>query len=528
MHRCFQILEIVYLICEEISRIPKHKHTLAALAGTCHSFEEPALAVLWATLPCITPLVRCLPPDCWTPHYLSEKIVIEKPIALADCSRFFLNARRVRTLEIGGENSDHHAGPCIHMNVFDHLSIFAMGQCLVPNIKTLRWFPHNNPGLISHIHLFLGPKLEAISFEIGLAEILPLSLLVNLKVQYPSLKCLEVKTYHGTTKHVEAISSVIRDWESLCDIRVPSLSNDALAYVATLPGLTHLGLSTTTRQEGFGELSQKDAFPDLRALTLGCKTSSFYTEVLKSISSRPLEVLNVLGDRSPRYELIDFFEVVEEHCDQSSLRTISFFDTMIDKMGRRGTGPGSHFLFDLDDYIISPKVLEPLLYFSGLIEVDLDPVGSFDLDNAAVKDMAMAWPHLRRLSLGKRYPSTARPRVTLFGLLPIAEYCKNIEFLSISIDARSGIRRGIVPETRGVRNGRLVTLGVGTSAIEEPMLVGSFLSSVFPGLVDIVTLEPEIGNGDDKEEPGLTPSQELWGKVQDFISVFAFIRAEQV
>jgi hypothetical protein len=58
MHRGLLIPEVVELICgvAEFS-------TLAALARTSHSFQPPALAVLWETQTSLFQLLKCLPSD---------------------------------------------------------------------------------------------------------------------------------------------------------------------------------------------------------------------------------------------------------------------------------------------------------------------------------------------------------------------------------------------------------------------------------------------------------------------------------
>lgn len=55
-------------------------------------------------------------------------------------------------------------------------------------------------------------------------------------------------------------------------------------------------------------------------------------------------------------------------------------------------------------------------------------------DDAALADMAMAWPNLERFVFG--FPQDPPP-VTLRGLVPFAEYCRKLRFLALSVDARS-------------------------------------------------------------------------------------------
>ena len=65
MHRCFEVLEILNHILDFVLQSEGGQKSLAALAISCRTFQDPALDVLWRRLPCIGPLVRCLPSDAW-------------------------------------------------------------------------------------------------------------------------------------------------------------------------------------------------------------------------------------------------------------------------------------------------------------------------------------------------------------------------------------------------------------------------------------------------------------------------------
>ena len=57
MHHALEIEEILFNIFGHYD----HPGDLAALAGTCRSFKDPALDVLWEDLDDLYPLARCLP-----------------------------------------------------------------------------------------------------------------------------------------------------------------------------------------------------------------------------------------------------------------------------------------------------------------------------------------------------------------------------------------------------------------------------------------------------------------------------------
>lgn len=72
MHRCFAVPEILNLICNQcvkFSNPPRLAwNTLASLARTSRSFQEPALQHLWYEIDTIAPLIKCMPRDLWEAH----------------------------------------------------------------------------------------------------------------------------------------------------------------------------------------------------------------------------------------------------------------------------------------------------------------------------------------------------------------------------------------------------------------------------------------------------------------------------
>ncbi|KII86185.1 hypothetical protein PLICRDRAFT_43766 [Plicaturopsis crispa FD-325 SS-3] len=71
MHHCLQIGEILSQVCSALldGDGAAGLKSLARLARTCHTFSDPALDILWHTLPSLDPLIRTLPSDLWRIHY---------------------------------------------------------------------------------------------------------------------------------------------------------------------------------------------------------------------------------------------------------------------------------------------------------------------------------------------------------------------------------------------------------------------------------------------------------------------------
>jgi hypothetical protein len=63
MHSCLQIRELVEAIISPW--LLDDYRTLTALAVTCQMFHGPASDVIWADLPSLAPLIKCLPAHLW-------------------------------------------------------------------------------------------------------------------------------------------------------------------------------------------------------------------------------------------------------------------------------------------------------------------------------------------------------------------------------------------------------------------------------------------------------------------------------
>jgi hypothetical protein len=63
-HVCFLPAEIlcdIFTTIREVDSKPNSRRTVAALARTCRTFQEPALDVLWRDIKGFKPLLSCLP-----------------------------------------------------------------------------------------------------------------------------------------------------------------------------------------------------------------------------------------------------------------------------------------------------------------------------------------------------------------------------------------------------------------------------------------------------------------------------------
>ena len=77
MHDCLQIVEILSLIFEHVYIHPEDGiKIISALAATCTQFRDPAVEILWHSLPNLLPFVRCLPSDAWEVEEFKKKYLV--------------------------------------------------------------------------------------------------------------------------------------------------------------------------------------------------------------------------------------------------------------------------------------------------------------------------------------------------------------------------------------------------------------------------------------------------------------------
>jgi hypothetical protein len=197
-------------------------------------------------------------------------------------------------------------------------------------------------------------------------------------------------------------------------------------------------------------------------------TLRFVTEVVNGFSNTPLRSLDAGTNTSVPQHLIEhFFAVLSTHLVHSALEQI------ILRLGVKDRRVGSD---------ISGRTLSHLLCFSNLREVAIYVCGVFLLDDAAVWDMARAWPNLTTLALTHPQGVSVYPIMTLAGLRALATHCPKLVSIALTFDA------AIVPpssDEQPVLQEKLSDLRVAFSPISSPASVGRFLAGIFPNIEQI-------------------------------------------
>ncbi|KAJ7142815.1 hypothetical protein C8R44DRAFT_541729, partial [Mycena epipterygia] len=100
-----------------------------------------------------------------------------------------------------------------------------------------------------------------------------------------------------------------------------------------------------------------------------------------------------------------------------------------------------------------------------------------------------AWPHITTLELDASDFAHITPRVTLGGLLPLAQHCPQLVRLHIALNASVvsdwESQKADKKKKKRVRQRCLRVLHVSRSSILAPLAVAAFLSSIFPNLLRV-------------------------------------------
>ncbi|KAF9001500.1 hypothetical protein BDQ17DRAFT_1358311 [Cyathus striatus] len=522
------IPEILRLICEEIDS----KSTLASLARTCKAFEHPALDVLWSTLVEFYPLAKCLPA-----HLLEEKvrvdsrvpvdrrvryIVLRKPLVPGDCQRLSHYAGKVRAF-----SSKHHAFrtlpyPGIHLqvdvSVFQGIQLVMQNDKLFPKIQCLTLWSRDNFSDFSFAHLFMGPRLNYVDLLFNKSHF-PVSFFSKLRDLYPTLKHLaftfgapnddESDNKQGTQLMSKSVCNK-QIWQNLEYLGVPNLTYEALLRLSWLPALKQLRLGRWRPDVVNPRILKAGGFLSLQIFLIDTINALDCIPLFKMMDSSPIVELTLTMRKTQDDESYkQLFTAISKHCRHDTLKIIHSRDGMADI----GT-------FIPAGEMLKYESIKPLLGFPNIEIFRMEVArGFYVTDSSATKEMATSWKNLIildiELVLTRR--SCMQSTITLNGLLPFAEHCRNLRELGLFFDATDP------PDVDDQDFGKnsqtaLTRLYVGDSPARFPDRISFFLASCFPALELIDTVDT-IDHGRSREhqriENMVSRDELVWKFVND-------------
>ncbi|KAJ7737673.1 hypothetical protein B0H16DRAFT_1425088 [Mycena metata] len=501
MHRALHIVELVDMICGQISLQRRHpSRALSRLARTSRIFLDPALDALWSHQATIIHLLNTMPNDLWEisnedPELGEDRIItLRRPTIPSDWNRFRYYAERVRSFSV----EDH--GFLETSEVYEILALCFPQEYIFPRLEKLGWFPLPIDHF-DHVRLFISPGITNLHLTMG--SFSDLSILATVALTCPRLT--EVGLGCTPTAGIPLISTFVCALHHLESLVVVGLNQAALIHLAQLPTLRYLWLMSNTQPIPFDPHPSPGPpnFPALKKLEFeSLDHAPALLEILVKCSLVEFTIVG-RGFRAPPTQIASerFYVALAKRCTHSSLQKLTL---------QSGHYAATMNIGQVDVYSVGGGTLEPLLSFHNLVILSLAHAAGFDIDDAMVGKMASAWPRIETLQLLPHTSCRLIPRVSLEGIYAFAKHCPRLKDLTIVLDAT------IVPEVKlnseTVTQGSLESLDVAHSPIGKRRPVVEFLAAVFPGLQMIRTVYDRDSRSQDAV---VIRSHKSWKKVEE-------------
>jgi hypothetical protein len=335
------------------------------------------------------------------------------------------------------------------------------------------------------------------------------SLALQIPFRAPKLRSLHLaESAVWNTSHKAQIMDALADLlknlqlkEFTCDWF--PLSAEMLSAVLGMPALSSVAMYAT--MPVLAEVMNTRPVQEARIKEFSLSTPylipSHLPHIISSLLPSKLEALRITANRGSwkQHELTDLIPSLAETCSAEHLT-----DIHIDSGRYDPSEPAAVIYF---------KTLEPLLQFVHLRHLSLT-AHPFELTDAEVKDMAMAWPNLEdlyywqyRYTLPGGFASFA-PKTSLRGLLWLATHCRKLSSLTFTFSASSSGTEYVTDDEMALgADHNLNFLDVGFSEIESAEDVATFIKRVFPDLSLLV-----VGTGELDSH-----NTERWNEVQALI-----------
>ncbi|KAI9058493.1 hypothetical protein FKP32DRAFT_1761929 [Trametes sanguinea] len=449
--------EIVESICRILlhrsyqSRATKAYKTVVNLSITCKHFRDPALNVIWHTIPDVASLFLLLPNTLYArkkrrlrhatrSDSTATYLFFHDDVREDQLSTFFAYARRVKAMDqqnlynVTVPDTSAYAAP----SVYDVLAKLLRGRPLFPNLKSLRYVRHDSAPLsiFRSFHILFGQQLQEVEiYSHSMPEKNRLlehdavddehaaNLLNMLKEKAPYLRKVRLTLTPSQDLTKAAVGPFVyaltnENLVSVQMVRDLPLPPQAFRHFGTLPRLRTLNIDVnhpawSTYSAPDLQDDARPLFPSLRKLQINGPTLAPATKLLPLISSPVLKELCVdasQSNRVPRHELHPLFAAIAAL--PSGRTTLATLYVRIGSVARgdqvvADADPAARVRWACADKIPDPigeKTLEPLMSMPQLEDIMLHIGCPFDLDDELLRKLAGAWRDIDRLILGRAYP----------------------------------------------------------------------------------------------------------------------------
>ncbi|TCD69592.1 hypothetical protein EIP91_007014 [Steccherinum ochraceum] len=480
MHECLLNLDVTIQVMEHLAEVGSVSRpgmfitgvrSLAYMARSCQALYEPAMAVLWHTLMDFSPLVMALPSDVYCEEITEmgddtygTLCLVRMPTS-SEWENILKLAARVRRVEPWSARYRNHFAvtplSCEVLYAMNQLCIskgwhLDPARAFFPNLRSLCWsLPgHSNEQAFLYVPHLVSQRLETVDIDASHTSTEE-AVLSSVRFAFRELvaRCSSglrrVRLDFGkgddelsTTGNRAVASKAVNDGFFRDDVDLPRLS---ILDVVGAPNVQHI------RCMG--------GYPNLQQVTLHQLHGSVTTTALSALDSQSLfpslerfdvkyasvvhttQILNTIGSHSLKYFSIYRESYVDNHTAAhifSLCRSLAKHDEGLEEIHLKALYRIGVADFVLQQslqrsHIIDSNTFSPLLSLLHLRVFSYYGDLAVDLDDHFIKNLASSCPQLEKFWLRADIPLHKRPRVTLAGLIPLAD-CSKLKKLSLAVD----------------------------------------------------------------------------------------------
>ncbi|KAL0948364.1 hypothetical protein HGRIS_010946 [Hohenbuehelia grisea] len=433
MHKSLQIVEIIQVIFQYTDR-----DTDAVCTQICKTWHETALDALWHHIERLDPLLSILSPMAEV--FGGVMTFPDTNISASRWQRFISYAKRVRRIDYIA-----FQGPAIHIQSFAAVAIGRPVLHLFPNLVHLTW--NKDPAKPSQALplslLFIHPGLRRLEVYTGThatqqALLAVENFLEEVALRAPQLERFDFQTNIPYRRLGPRFANALSSFQRLKVITLSDslLTSDVLTALGSCPELEAIRRPEFSWQdepeshddlENFSPEMEDTSFPSIDTIAL---TAHLWHIARFLQSDFPASRLRALHVKSLEMETIPllhhFFDVLSAECPLIEKLTVFI-------------PPGDHgFVPDEEPYSIPFQTLAPLLECEKLLVLEISSRLPIELDDSHAIQMAQSWPALQVLSFSvdifSYFHSPDIDHLSLYGTIPFAENCPNLQKLSLPFD----------------------------------------------------------------------------------------------
>ncbi|KAJ7647899.1 hypothetical protein FB45DRAFT_210931 [Roridomyces roridus] len=359
----------------------ENRKSLAALARTARVFHIPAIGRLWQSQTDFLTTLRCLPRDLYRLDVVgrdhcrgnAQILRLVRPIEASDWERARLHASHVRKFSYSPTYMGRYCFS--YSSIYAVLAFNFMDGGIFRNLTDLDWTGYDSD--FFHIRLFLVPKITRITLRCKeQADSVVLSLLPD---KCPLLKDVSITFDDGAELSAVASNNITKFILGLCcveslTIHIPNMVS--LMHLARLSTLRYLAVRGLPKALSTVDLvPTPNPFPSLRRLDICEANMTSAIRLLEMCSNSALESFKV---ENTSHAWVPFPAIASFLAELAKSQHSSL--ACLDLLGV------------ISDTNITFECLRPALDLVNLVYMKIGFNLGSDLDDAAIAQMAQAWP----------------------------------------------------------------------------------------------------------------------------------------